>query len=79
MTTSTTTLVLSGGTVKLPDFHFPAEQVTTWRVRCYRKILITLIFLILGLCYAHPRSFSARPAFHTLVMWAILSPSNCIM
>jgi hypothetical protein len=28
--------------------------------------------------YAQPRSFSARPAFHILVMWAILSPSNCI-
>ena len=29
--------------------------------------------------YAQPRSLSARPAFHTLVMCAILSPSNCIM
>jgi hypothetical protein len=29
--------------------------------------------------YAQPRSLSARPAFHTLVMWVILSPSNCIM
>lgn len=27
--------------------------------------------------YAQPRSFSARPAFHILVMCAILSPSNC--
>jgi uncharacterized protein YjbI with pentapeptide repeats len=29
--------------------------------------------------YAQPSSLRARPAFHTLVMWAILSPSNCIM
>jgi hypothetical protein len=27
---------------------------------------------------AQPSSFSARPAFHILIMWAILPPSNCI-
>src|SRR5215469_4697952 len=31
-----------------------------------------------GSFYAQPRSLSARPAFHILVIWAILSPSNCI-
>lgn len=28
--------------------------------------------------YAQPRFLSAMPAFHILVIWAILSPSNCI-
>ncbi len=28
--------------------------------------------------YAQPRSFMARPACQILVMWTILSPSNCI-
>ena len=31
-----------------------------------------------GRFYAQPRSLSAIPAFHILVIWAILSPSNCI-
>jgi hypothetical protein len=32
----------------------------------------------LGSGYVQPSSFKAKPAFHILVMWAILPPSNCI-
>ena len=34
--------------------------------------------LLIDLFYAQPRSLSAIPAFHIFVIWAILSPSNCI-
>jgi hypothetical protein len=50
------------------------ETFTRKRQVNWRNISITLIDFF----YAQPRSLSAMPAFHILVIWAILSPSNCI-